>query len=82
MNFSSILGLILAVTVLVGTILSSTGKDSLVFLDLHAFMIVIGGTLAASLLSFSLTKILTLVSPSMPSTFKFALDILLQVQVI
>lgn len=59
MNFSSILGLILAVGVLVGTIIMST-SNSKMFLDLHAFMIVIGGTLAASLLSFSTSKLITM----------------------
>ncbi|NUM59994.1 MAG: motility protein A, partial [Bdellovibrionaceae bacterium] len=56
MNFSSLIGIFLAVGVMVGTIMMST-KNSKVFLDSHAFMIVIGGTLAASLLSFSGKKI-------------------------
>lgn len=60
MNFSSLFGLVLAFVVLIGTIVLSTGKESKVFLDIHAFMIVIGGTLAASLLSFSMSKIVVL----------------------
>jgi len=60
MNLSSLLGLMMAVGVLVGTIVLSTGKESHVFLDLHAFMIVLGGTFAASLLSFSGRKMLVL----------------------
>ena len=59
MNFSSIIGILLAFGVLIGTILTST-KDSKVFLDYHAFLIVIGGTLAASLLSFSGKKMIQL----------------------
>ena len=55
MNFSSIGGLLLAVGVLVGTIFLST-SNSKMFLDLHAFMIVVGGTIAASMLSFSTKK--------------------------
>ncbi|MBL7543701.1 MAG: MotA/TolQ/ExbB proton channel family protein [Bdellovibrionaceae bacterium] len=59
MNFSSLVGIFLAVGVMVGTIMMST-KNSKIFLDTHAFMIVIGGTLAASLLSFSGKKIVQL----------------------
>lgn len=59
MNFSALTGLILAFAVLVGTMITST-KNAKVFLDGHAFMIVIGGTLAASLLSFSGKKLLVL----------------------
>jgi len=60
MNFSSIFGLFLAVSVFVGTIILSTSNRQM-FLDLHAFMIVIGGTLAAALLSFSGKKIFILI---------------------
>ncbi|MBC7741000.1 MAG: MotA/TolQ/ExbB proton channel family protein [Bdellovibrionaceae bacterium] len=59
MNFSSIFGILLAFSVLIGTMLTSA-KDSRVFLDPHAFMIVIGGTFAASLLSFSGKKMYAL----------------------
>lgn len=59
MNLSSIGGIVLAVVVLIGTILLSTDKTNM-FLDMHAFIIVIGGTLAASLLSFNTKKILIL----------------------
>lgn len=59
MNFSSILGIVGAVGVLVGTIFMST-EHSRAFLDVHAFIIVIGGTTAASLLSFSGKKMFQL----------------------
>lgn len=59
MNLSALTGLILAFAVLIGTMITST-KNAKVFLDAHAFMIVIGGTLAASLLSFSGKKLLVL----------------------
>lgn len=59
MNLSSIIGLVLAVGVLIGTMVLST-KESHVFMDVHAFMIVIGGTIAASLLSFSGAKMFAL----------------------
>lgn len=55
MNFSALLGIIISISVLVGTIFLSTDKSKM-FLDLHAFMIVVGGTLGASLLSFSAKK--------------------------
>ena len=60
MNISSLLGLILAIGVLVGTIFLST-SNSHVFLDVHAFLIVIGGTLSASLIGFSGKKIFLLI---------------------
>lgn len=59
MNFSSLSGLILAIVVLVGAMVSST-SNAKVFLDAHAILIVIGGTFAASLLSFSGKKMLLL----------------------
>lgn len=52
MNISSLLGLTMALSVLIGAMVTST-QNSKVFLDPHAFLIVIGGTFAASLLSFS-----------------------------
>jgi chemotaxis protein MotA len=58
-NLSAILGILLSFSVLVGAIITSTDKAK-VFLDTHAFVIVIGGTLAASLLSFSAKKIFML----------------------
>ncbi len=59
MNISSLLGILLSFAVLIGAMLTSA-KDSKVFLDPHAFLIVIGGTFAASLLSFSGKKMLSL----------------------
>lgn len=56
MNISSWLGLVLATVVFVGSMVTST-PNSKVFLDPHAFLIVIGGTFAASLLSFSGSKL-------------------------
>lgn len=59
MNLSALLGILLAFSVLIGAIITSTDKAK-VFLDGHAFVIVIGGTLAASLLSFSAKKMFLL----------------------
>ncbi len=59
MNFSSVLGLIFSIVVLVGAMVTST-HNAKVFLDAHAILIVIGGTFAASLLSFSGSKMWTL----------------------
>lgn len=55
MNISSILGLILAAVVFIVAAVTST-SNAKVFLDAHAFLIVIGGTVAASLLSFSFAR--------------------------
>lgn len=55
MNISSIVGLILAVLVFGGAAVTST-KQYKVFLDGHAALIVIGGTIAASLISFSFSR--------------------------
>lgn len=59
MNFSSLIGLILSLSIVVVSIATAT-KNYTVFLDAHAFLIVIGGTTAASLLSFSAPKMLNL----------------------
>lgn len=55
MNYSSISGITLAIVVLIATMVTSV-KDMWVFLDYHAAMIVLGGTLAAALTAFSATK--------------------------
>lgn len=52
MNVSSLVGLILALVVFLITALTSV-KNPVVFLDWHAALIVLGGTFAATLLSFS-----------------------------
>ncbi|MCB0415302.1 MAG: MotA/TolQ/ExbB proton channel family protein [Bdellovibrionales bacterium] len=59
MNFSPILGLFTAVSVVITTILMSTNKPA-VFIDSHAFIIVVGGTIAAALLSFSWKSLLVM----------------------
>lgn len=59
MNYSSIAGIALAITVLIATMATSV-KDMSVFLDYHAAMIVLGGTLAAALTSFSAGKMLSM----------------------
>lgn len=59
MNYSSIAGITLAITVLIATMATSV-KDMSVFLDYHAAMIVLGGTLAASLTSFSAGKMFSM----------------------
>ncbi|UYL07584.1 MotA/TolQ/ExbB proton channel family protein [Bdellovibrio sp. SKB1291214] len=59
MNLSALLGLLMAFSVMIGAMVTSTDKAK-IFLDTHAFVIVIGGTIAASLLSFSAKKLLSL----------------------
>ncbi len=53
MNFSSILGVISALTVLTVSIMTSS-KNAKVFLDPHGILVVIGGTTAAALMCFPL----------------------------
>lgn len=59
MNFSALVGLLLAVSVFVGAAATAT-QNRKIFLDSHAFLIVIGGTVAVSLLSFSGSKLVAL----------------------
>lgn len=59
LNKSSASGLILALFVFLAIVLTST-KNPLVFLDWHAGLIVIGGTAAAAMLSFSAKNIIQL----------------------
>lgn len=59
MNKSSASGLILALFVFLAIALTST-KNPLVFLDWHAGLIVIGGTAAAAMVSFSAKNIIQL----------------------
>ena len=56
---SSLMGLALAAIVFLVVALSSV-KDSVIFLDWHAAVIVLGGTLAAALLSFNIKNIVKL----------------------
>lgn len=59
MNFSSLTGLFLALAIIILSIVTAT-NNYMVFLDYHAFLIVIGGTVSAALLSFSGSKIMAL----------------------
>jgi len=56
MNFSVILGLVIAVGVIYGGAIKSV-SDPKIFLDAHAIMLVIGGTLASALIAFPMRKI-------------------------
>jgi chemotaxis protein MotA len=60
MNFSVVIGLILAVAVVYGGAIKSVA-DPKIFLDLHAITLVIGGTLAAALIAFPMRKIFGLI---------------------
>jgi chemotaxis protein MotA len=59
MNFSTILGIIASLAVFI-TALAMSAKNWSVFIDPHAILIVIGGSAAASLLSFPLPKVIGL----------------------
>lgn len=60
MNYSAVIGIILAITVAVMSAMTATSNWK-IFVDYHAFMIVIGGTFAASLVSFSGKRLFMLV---------------------
>lgn len=60
MNFSALIGIFSAVVMIILVVFSSTSTPK-VFLDYHAFLIVIGGTLSASLIAFSGSKLFNLV---------------------
>ncbi len=60
MNASSLIGIFIGLAV-VGSSLMETGMDVSFFLNFHGLVIVCGGTLAASAISFPMKKILTLV---------------------
>lgn len=55
MDFATLLGLIVGLAMVVGSILM--GGDFRLFLDLHAFMIVIGGSLAAVCINFTFKQV-------------------------
>jgi chemotaxis protein MotA len=59
MNFSSFLGLILGVGIMYAA-LKATADDFRFFMDLHGILIVVGGTLAASCISFPILKVMAL----------------------
>lgn len=56
MNFSALLGIVCAFAVFFGSIFSSTNNVN-IFINGHAFLIVIGGTLSASLISFPISQL-------------------------
>jgi chemotaxis protein MotA len=59
MNFSSLFGIILGISVMYAA-LSATSKDIMMFFDLHGILIVCGGTAAAASISFPFLEILGL----------------------
>lgn len=60
MNFSTLVGFLFSITVF-GAAIVTSAKNFRIFLDSHAALIVIGGTMAASSVCFSVPKILGLV---------------------
>lgn len=69
MNISSTLGILLALGVFIGAVLTSS-KDSKIFLDAHAILIVVGGTFAATLISFSAKNVLNLIKVFVARTLR------------
>jgi len=60
MNFSSFIGFAMAGTVFIAALMTST-KNYMVFLDTHAMLIVIGGTISASCICFPIGKVLGMI---------------------
>jgi len=60
MNFSSFIGFALAGTVFTAALMTST-KNYMVFLDTHALLIVVGGTISASCICFPVGKVMGMV---------------------
>ena len=60
MNKSSLLGIIAAVVVFLASILTATDERG-IFLDPHGILIVIGGTLAASMICFPVKTVVSMV---------------------
>lgn len=56
MNLSTLIGIIAAIAVFIGSILTSS-NNSKIFLNMHALVIVIGGTFAAALISYPFEQI-------------------------
>lgn len=59
MNISSVLGILIAFGVFLGAMFTATNNAS-IFFNPHAILIVIGGTLAAALISFPLGQLFTI----------------------
>jgi len=59
MNFSSLIGITLGIGIMYSA-LKATADDFKFFMDLHGILIVCGGTLAASSISFPILKVLSL----------------------
>ncbi len=55
MNFSSLLGILAALAVLVGSVFNVAGKGHNIFLEPHGLLIVFGGSAAASLMCFPIS---------------------------
>lgn len=60
MNFSTLLGFLASLTVFLAAIFLSSSSNMGVFLDTHAILVVVGGTIAASLVCFSLPQVIGL----------------------
>ena len=60
MNISSLVGFICSFAVFLGALMM-TSRNSMIFIDLHAILIVIGGTTSASFVCFSFPRVFGLV---------------------
>jgi chemotaxis protein MotA len=57
MNISVALGILVGIVVVIGGIFTSTDNWK-IFLDIHALLVVVGGTLAATLISFPISQLM------------------------
>lgn len=68
MDFATLIGLVVGVGVVVGAILSSSGLD--LFLNFPGFLIVVGGTLAATFVKFPLKNVFSALKTGASSALK------------
>jgi chemotaxis protein MotA len=73
MNISGIIGILMAIGVFGGSILAATGSKA-VFINIYGIMVVIGGTVAATLICLPLPKILILAKAFFTKILGKALD--------
>lgn len=67
MDISTVIGLILAVGLVLGAIMTTTSITT--FIDIPSILVVIGGTIAATLIAFPLNRVFKLVSVFMKTIF-------------
>ena len=67
MDIATLLGLVMGTGVVVAAIL--VGSDLIIFLNLPGFLIVVGGTFAATLVKFPISKVFVALKVGMKAAF-------------